>query len=221
VKVTNKENELENENVRLRQLLVQAGLDAAASDVAHRLQRLMLAELHHRVKNTLTMVQAIATQTLRSAATMDAASEAIQYRIGALARTHDLLLEQNWDSAQLDALLSRAVEPFVAMQRFSMEVPKVAIPSSQALSISLVINELATNALKYGALSTPAGRVRLTGLLDVHTRDLSLTWTESGGPPVQAPAERSFGTQLIESAGDTTLQYRPEGIVCELRMPIP
>ena len=126
MKVKNKENELENENVRLRQLLTQAGLDAVASDVAHRLQRLMLAELHHRVKNTLTMVQAIATQTLRSAATMDAASEAIQCRIGALARTHDLLLEQNWDSAQLDALLSRAVEPFVAMQRFSMEVPRVA-----------------------------------------------------------------------------------------------
>jgi two-component sensor histidine kinase len=134
---------------------------------------------------------------------------------------HDLLLDQNWDSAQLDALLSRAVEPFVAMQRFSIEVPKIAIPSSQALSISLVINELATNALKYGALSTPEGRVRLTGRLDAETRDLSLTWSESGGPPVQVPATRSFGTQLIESAGDTTLQYRPEGIVCELRIPIP
>jgi two-component sensor histidine kinase len=89
VKVKNKENELENENVRLRQLLTQAGLDAVAGDVAHRLQKLMLAELHHRVKNTLTMVQAIATQTLRSAATMDAASEAIQWphrRPGAHAR---------------------------------------------------------------------------------------------------------------------------------------
>ena len=217
-----KDSAPEGENARLRTLLRQAGIDAATSDVTQKLQRLLLAEMHHRIKNILAMVQSIATQSLRSAKTLEDAQEAISQRIIALAHTHDILLSNDGVAAPLSVLLAGLTAPFGA-QNFFIDVPAIDFPSSPAISISLVINELCTNAVKYGALSTPNGRVSVAGHLDDATKTLILMWTERGGPAVQQPSHRSFGTQLIEAAipGECRLDFDPDGVVCEMRISIP
>jgi two-component sensor histidine kinase len=189
--------------------------------VAQKLQRLLLAEMHHRIKNMLAMVQSRATQSLRTAKTLEDAREAISDRIVALARTHDILLSSDGDAVQLPALVANMAAPF-GEQNFSIDVPDIQFPSAPAISISLVMNELCTNAVKYGALSTPNGRVCVTGHLD-ETKTLILTWAERGGPPVQPQSHRSFGTQLIETAtpGECRLEFRPDGVVCEMRIELP
>jgi two-component sensor histidine kinase len=221
--VTDEENYLQTENARLRSLLRQAGLDAAAGEVAQNLQKLMLGEMHHRIKNILAMVQSIASQSLRSANTLDEARDAINQRIFALSRTHDILLSSEGDASRLRTLLESASEPFGGSQRFHVDVPDVEITSAAAISISLVLNELCTNAVKYGALSSPSGRVNLTGSFDEATRTLTLVWVESGGPAVPQPTRRSFGTQLIEAAipGESRLEFRPGGLWCEMQVSLP
>jgi two-component sensor histidine kinase len=215
--VSGKERVLESENARLRSLLDQAGVDAAASEVASKLQKLLLAEMHHRIKNLLAMVQAIATQSLRGAKTLDEAREAINNRIVALSRTHDILLSSNSDAARLPALISGVAHPF-GDGAITISVPDVEVAAPQAISISLVLNELCTNAVKYGALSTAAGHVSLVGWLEGDT--LILRWKESGGPVVRAPTEQTFGTQLIESVapGQSQLHFPADGVTWEMRM---
>ena len=219
--MTDKEDVLEGENARLRNLLRQAGVDAAASEVAQKLQQLLLAEMHHRIKNMLAMVQSIATQSLLKAKSLGDAREAISHRIMALSRTHDLLLGNDGESVRLGTLLDAVAEPF-GQQRFAISVPDIAIPSATAISASLVFNELCTNAVKYGALSTPSGGIAVNGEFDRATKVLTVTWSEHGGPPVQQPSQRSFGTQLIEVAlpGECKLEFRPDGVVCEMRLSI-
>jgi two-component sensor histidine kinase len=126
----------------------------------------MLEEPHHRVKNTLAIVQSITSQSLRSSKTPLEAEEAINHRIGALGRTHEILLDHDWDTAQLRELLVGALKPFDTERSFTIEVPEIDIPSPEAVSIALAVNELSTNAVKHGALSTPAGRVSLTARID-------------------------------------------------------
>ena len=131
-------------------LLAQAGIDAKEREAADKLQKLILEEMHHRIKNLLAMVQSIATQSLLKAKSLDDAREAISHRILALSRTHDILLGNDGESARLGALLYAVAEPF-GQQGFAINVPDVAIPSATAISVSLVFNELCTNAVKYGA----------------------------------------------------------------------
>ena len=215
------DSQLENENARLQKLLKQAGLDAAASDVAGKLQTLLIAELHHRVKNLLSMVLSITSQTLRVAPSLDEAREAIQSRIMILSRSFDLLVQGELDAAPLKSVIENAAEPYNETQRIAVSVPHVGVAALPALSIALAINELCTNAVKYGALSRRTGNVDVSGSIDGET--LSLVWSETGGPPVGAPMANSFGTRLISSVipeAVVKIDYQASGLVCRMLIPL-
>lgn len=219
--MTDKEDFLQSENARLRALLEQAGLDAAESDVAHKLQRLLLSEMHHRIKNVLAMVQSIVVQSLRSAPTPADAMEAITYRIAALARTHDIILSTAGEGSPLELLVEDITAPF-GCNRFRINVPSVVIPPKAAVALALTVNELATNAVKYGALSVPGGAVVVAGRRNDGVGELVITWSEHGGPAVHEPTHRNFGTQLILTAlpNEPKLEFRPAGVVCEMHVPV-
>jgi len=153
---------LESESARLRAILKQAGLDAAASDVAHKLQRLLLSEMYHRITNTFAIVQSIVVQSLRSANSPTEASEAITHRISSLARSHDVILSDLGNSPQLKVLLEDMIALFGG-RRFQIDLPAVKISSRGAASLALVINELATNAVKYGSVSVPSDLKKISG----------------------------------------------------------
>jgi two-component sensor histidine kinase len=218
--VTDKEDFLESENARLRALLKQAGLDAEANEVARNLQQLLLAELHHRIRNMLAMVQSIVSQTLRSTPSPSEAAEAIGSRIAALARTHDIILSTAGDDSSLPALVDAITAPF-GKSRFQISIPAVEIGSRTAVGLALALNELATNAVKYGGLSAPAGSVEITGQTDEEAHELVITWVEHGGPAVQASYHPGFGTQLMHTVLPTepVVEFRPTGVWCELRVP--
>jgi two-component sensor histidine kinase len=219
---------LETENINLRRLLEQAGIDAAQHEVTERLQRLLMEELHHRIKNTLATVQAIATQSLQSAESMEQAREAIQNRLFALGRVHDLLLQTGGVGAKLSAIISAAVEPFhtKGSAQFVVQSSDIDVRADAVLPLAMALNELCTNALKYGALSTPNGKITLTTRVDADAGLLGLNWVEQGGPPVRPPTRRGFGLRLIEMSlsrrlhGRSQINFAPTGIICELDVPL-
>jgi two-component sensor histidine kinase len=224
---TREEDALETENTRLRRLLAQAGLDAIEHEVAEKLQRLLLEELHHRVKNTLASVMAIATQTLRNAETLDQGRQAIENRLMALGRAHDLLLQANWTSAGFNDVIGSAIEPFdtEGTGRFVVRGAPIEVGSGAVLPLSMALNELCTNAVKYGALSDARGRVEITSAIDESGQRFRVTWEEMNGPAVRKPARRSFGTRLIESIagqlqGKVAMRFEPSGAVCEFDIPL-
>lgn len=225
---SDEELRLEIENLDLRRLLAQAGIDAAEHRVAERLQRVLLTELHHRVKNTLASVMAITSQSLRNAESLDHAREAISNRLLALGRVHDLLLEVNWKSAPLAEIVGTAIEPYMLGdgRRFVVQSTDIDVSPTAVLPLAMVLNELATNALKYGALSLPAGRVEIAASIDAPREQFRLTWSESGGPIVQAPRRRGFGSRLIEHSfvtqlrGKSELVFDPSGVICVLNIPV-
>src|SRR5277367_4453255 len=220
---------LEAENVSLRllltqaevdarTLLAQAGIDAREREAADKLQKLILEELHHRIKNTLATVSAIATQSLRNASSTQHAQHAIEGRLLALGRAHDLLLQARWSSANLRTIVRGAIEAFdnPDVAKFSIDGPDVQMASGAVIAIAMTLNELCTNTTKFGALSVPAGRVDIAWMLDPKTQRLHLKWTERNGPEVRAPDNRSFGTRLVETLGkqlkgDVRLTYEPSG----------
>lgn len=199
-----------------------ASRDLTEMKAAEAMQRLMVNELNHRVKNSLAIVQSIASQTLRGATDLQAAREALESRIGSLARAHDLLTDRSWSGADLAAVVARALEPFEA-SRLEVSGPTVDVPPRHALALSMALHELATNAAKYGALSNAAGRVQVRWTVD-GTGMLRLEWLESGGPPVLPPQRRGFGSRLLkdglmrELAGETRLDYAPTGLRCEIEV---
>jgi two-component sensor histidine kinase len=208
-------------------LLAQAGITASENEAARQLQRLLLEELHHRVKNTLATVIAITSQSLRSADTLEAGRAAIESRLFALGRAHDLLLQANWTKAQLRDIIRAAVQPFddPEMSRFSIEEPSVEIDASAVLPLTMSLNELCTNAVKYGALSVPAGRIAIVVSADEKTDRFKFSWTESDGPMVQKSKRPSFGTRLINGLaeqlhGKARLTYEPQGVRYELDTPL-
>lgn len=231
-----KETALEAEIAGLRDLLTQAGLDAARLlaqagidateyEAAKRLQRLLLEELHHRVKNTLATVIAITSQSLRTAETLEKGQAAVESRLVALGRAHDLLLQANWARAKLADIVRAAVEPFDSgdVRRFVIQDSQIEIGAGAVLPITMSLNELCTNAVKYGALSNAAGRIEIKATADNKT--LTLTWTETAGPLVRQPTRRSFGSRLIarlaeQLHGDARLKYEPTGLVYQLDAPL-
>jgi two-component sensor histidine kinase len=209
---------LEAENNRLHRLLKQAGLDAAASDVTDRLQKALIAELHHRIKNLLAMVLSITTQTLKGSRSLAEAQEAVRSRIMALSRSHDLLIGSE-EAAPLRALIENAVAPFDEDRRFAISVPDIAVAAPTALSLSLMLNELCTNAATYGSLSQAAGGVEIRATTDADT--LTMVWTEVNGPPVEKPQALGFGTSMIKAAipdAVVRLDFRRSGLVCRMRV---
>jgi two-component sensor histidine kinase len=236
---TLKEDVLETENSALRELLEQARLDASRllaqagintreRDAAERLQRLLLEELHHRVKNTLATVIAIASQSLRNATDLEQARESISHRLIALGRAHDLLLQSKWTSTSLPAVMRAAIEPFDTPngERFVVQGVEINVAPAAVLALSIALNELCTNAAKHGALSNSEGHVEITSLLDEDAQRFKLIWEEKGGPIVKEPTRRSFGTRLIENSlpqllhGDARLRFEPSGVICEFDFPL-
>src|SRR6202165_5774397 len=171
-----------------RGLLAQAGIDAREREASDRLQKLILEELHHRIKNTLATVGAIASQSLRDVQGAEHAQHAIAGRLLALGRAHDLLLQARWTSADLGHIARSATEAFdnPDVPKFSIAGPDIRVTSGAVIAIAMTLNELCTNTTKFGALSVPAGRVDIEWTLDP-TRHLHLKWTERNGPPVLAP----------------------------------
>ena len=218
---------LEAENLDLRRLLAQAGLHAAEQDVAQNLQRIMVEELHHRVKNILATVQAITSQSLRAAHTIEEGRHAIESRLQALGRVHDLLLRTNWSKAKLEAILRAGIEPFITPDapQIAMRSADIDVAPAAALPLAMVLNELCTNAVKYGALSRPTGRVDIDATVTANTTFV-LAWAETGGPIVLEPTRRSFGSKLIEHAfvaqlqGKANLAFNPSGVRYELEVPL-
>ena len=225
---TEDEVRLEVENVDLRRLLAQAGVDAAEQKVLDQLQRLVLEELHHRVKNTLATVMAITSQSLRTAKSLEDGRQAIEHRLMALGRVHDLLLQTNWTSARLAAIVKAATDPFDRESggRFIVQSSNIDVSPGAVLPLAMVLNELCTNAVKYGALSNATGRVEITATVDESQNVFRLRWVESGGPTVAMPTHRSFGSRLIEHSfvrqlnGEAELKFEPSGVVCVLDIPL-
>jgi two-component sensor histidine kinase len=208
-------------------LLEQAGIDAKEREAADKLQKLILEELHHRIKNTLATVSAIASQSLRNVPGAEQAQHAIEGRLLALGRAHDLLLQARWTSADLRQIVRGAIEAFdnPDVPKFSIAGPDIRMTSGAVIAIAMTLNELCTNTTKFGALSAPTGRVDIAWTLDPKTQRLNLTWTESNGPAVRPPDQRSFGTRLIETLGkqlkgDVQLSYEPGGFVYALDVPL-
>jgi two-component sensor histidine kinase len=214
---------LEQAGIDARVLLTQAGIDAEQRETADRLQKLILEELHHRIKNTLATVSAIASQSLRTATSIEHGQHAIESRLLALGRAHDLLLQARWSSADLAHIVRGATAPYDSEGegKFSIQGPDLRIVSGAVIALAMTLNELCTNATKFGALSWPTGRIEITWTLDDGNQRLRLTWSEKGGPAVHAPSRQSFGTRLIETLGrqlkgEVEMAYDLKGFVYAL-----
>jgi len=192
--------------------------------------RVLHRELGHRLKNVLTLAQAIATQTLRNAPSIEQARNTLMARLVTMGRAQDVLIAGTVAGADILTVLSAALESHGGSQsnRFRLHGPGVRLNSSAALSLALVVHELATNALKYGALSVPQGNIKL--MWDLRTNDrvpcLEMRWSEHAGPPVVVPNRRGFGSRLIARGlagnvdGKVRLDYAPTGLVCTLTTPL-
>ncbi len=218
---------LEQAGIDANTLLVQAGIDAKEREAADKLQKLILGELHHRIKNTLATVSAIASQSFRAAANIEHGQKAMEGRLLALGRAHDLLMQVSWASASLTHTFSSATEPYdgQGVRRFHFNGPDIRITSGAVIALAMTFNELCTNTTKFGALSLPAGRVDIAWSIDEPTRRLHLTWTERNGPAVKPPTRRSFGTRMMEALGQqlngqVRLAYEPAGFVYTLDVPL-
>ncbi|UPT87267.1 sensor histidine kinase [Bradyrhizobium barranii subsp. apii] len=204
--------------INTKSLLAKAGIDARERAASDKLQKLILEELHHRIKNTLATVAAIVSQSLRDLHGAEHAQQAIEGRLLALGRAHDLLLQARWSSADLGTVVRSAIEAFdnPDERKFSISGPDIRMTSGAVIAIAMTLNELCTNTTKFGALSVPEGHVDLAWMVDQQTQRLHLTWIEKNGPVVQPPAKRSFGTRLIETLGkqlqgDVQLTYASTG----------
>ena len=192
-------------------------------------QRLLTHELEHRIKNILSMVGAIASQTFRNT-DIETARAAFSLRLKALAKAHDILNKTRWTKASIEQVVESTVAAFPPEQ-IAISGASVAINPKMALSLALAVNELATNAFKYGALSTQEGRVEISWTLDTDPIDpnaaLIWRWREQGGPSVETPSRRGFGSLFVERVlstdfgGRVRIEYRPEGVLCVLESPIP
>ena len=195
--------------------------------------KMLIDELNHRVKNTLSTVQSIVTQALRRPAGPAAIQESIESRILALSRSHDLLTSAKWEGAGLHDLVDIALHPFEAVaggaERFTITGDNVHVPSKTVLSLAIALHELATNAVKYGAFSNDAGKIEIDWRVSERPRGnrLVLRWRERDGPPVAPPTRRGFGSWVLERGlahelgGVVTLDYHEQGVACTIDIPAP
>jgi PAS domain S-box-containing protein len=199
--------------------------DITAEKAAEAQRWLLLAEMNHRVKNSLTAVMGIARQTLRDEATDAAAWQSFEARIMAMARANDMLAGDRWAGADIASVVAEALGAHGAVNegRIRITGPAVDISAYAVVSLSLALHELGTNAAKYGALSLPQGRVDIGWQLvdGPEGRMLAVDWRESDGPLVQVPLHRGFGTRLIERAFASNgqrarIMFRPKGVQCQL-----
>jgi PAS domain S-box-containing protein len=205
--------------------------DETASKLADEQRVLLLNELNHRIKNTLATVQSIADQTMRAGNVDLATRRNLTDRLMALAKAHDILVEESWAGADLRNVVEQALAPHQRpeSEAFHLDGPPIRLSPQQALALSLTLHELATNALKYGALSVTAGRIYVAwnvALDGKGRRYMNLLWEERGGPPVRKPEQPGFGTRLIsrsfsrESGGKANIDFRREGLRCVIELPL-
>lgn len=184
----------------------------------------LVSELAHRNRNALFVIMAIVSQSARTANSAAEAEQTINARLQALLRAQEVILQADGAPACLRVLLPRALEPFDLARITIAPGPEVPVESDVAVGLGLLFHELATNALKYGALSQPQGRVRIEWSLEAGLA--RLLWREIGGPPVAEPAKNGFGSRLLETAlapqgGKAERRFEPDGLVCELLIPGP
>jgi two-component sensor histidine kinase len=188
----------------------------------------LMREISHRSKNLLSVVQAIASQTGRAAGTIDEFQVRFSRRLQGLAASHDLLVHQNWEGATLSDLVRGQVAPFVEAGNTRLDVagPDVFLRPEAAEALGLALHELATNAVKYGSLSAPTGRVAVCWVLENMGTTLRLSWVERGGPPVTAPAHKGFGHVVFERiitrslGGKVAMDFAPDGLIWDLTIPM-
>ena len=198
--------------------------DVTEVRAAERRQYLLINELNHRVKNALATVQSLVRQTLREHHAPPELATAIEGRIFALAAAHDVLTRQRWVGAELGALATEATKPYSEGDAFSFSGPTLTITPKTAIALSMALHELATNAIKYGALSSPTGRVSISWGCVGDT--IKLEWRESGGPPVTPPGRAGFGSRLLgrvlqaELGGPAEVDYAPTGLIARIRAPM-
>ncbi|WP_342167401.1 PAS domain S-box protein [Methylobacterium sp. SD21] len=187
-------------------------------------QAILNGEVSHRLKNTLAMVQGIAGQTLRSVPDQ-APIKAFTARLIALSRAHDVLMQDSWAAAPIRSVIDQVLALQTALDRFTIEGPNLSLAPQATLSLSLLLHELTTNAIKYGALSVESGSVHVAWRIEEDAEaTVVLSWCEHGGPPATAPARRGFGARLIQSGlvgtRDTHLDYSPMGLNAKFRAPM-
>lgn len=215
---------LEQAGIDAKALLIQSGIEAEERHAAETLQTLIHAELHHRIKNMLATVGAITDQSLRTATSMTHARSAIDGRLAALARAHDLLTRSSWENATIDSTVRSAIEPFdQGGGRFVISGEDLRITSSSVIAFAMTLTELCTNTTKFGALSLPGGQVSLSWRIEGDR--IRLDWVETGGPAVTPPTRKGFGTRMITSLGQqlkgqVALDYRPDGFAYRLDVPV-
>jgi PAS domain S-box-containing protein len=211
---------------------VGVATDITAHHEAEQRERLLTRELDHRAKNLLSVVQSVVTLT--RAGTAPEFKQAVEGRIHALGRAHSMLAASRWEGADLHRIVSEELAPYASggPDRVLVEGPPLVLRPTTAQSLALVMHELATNAAKYGALSTDGGRLEVSwdvGSTPAGTSALDVTWTERGGPPVSPRTERSrsgFGTRLLRGSierqlgGSLDLAWPPEGLVARIQIPL-
>ena len=202
----------------------------------HRLEQarceMLIGELNHRVKNTLSTVQSIAVQALRTSTDPTVVRESIEARLFALSRSHDLLTRVEWQHAGLLDLVRTTLEPFMQdgrAERVSISGENVPLPPKTILALGIAFHELATNAVKFGAFTNEAGAILIDWKIDPHAdgNRLAIRWREKDGPRVVPPVRRGFGSQVIERGlphelhGTVHIDYRADGVVCTIDIPAP
>lgn len=202
-------------------LFIQPLTDGDAAKNAKNLQNLLLLELQHRLKNMLTMVMAITSQSLRTAETLEQGRIAVEQRLLALGRANDLLLQADWSTSTLFDVVRTAIGPFDdhAETRFFVQDSALEVSPEVILPLVLSLNELCTNAVKYGALSNNSGRIAIKWTTDDGV--LCFSWSETGGPVVHKPSRKGFGTRMIDRLatqmhGSVRKEYDPSGLIYKL-----
>ncbi len=191
-------------------------------------RKLLIRELHHRIKNNLAIVQALVSQSLKGLAGGEEAVAKLIGRLRALADAHEAVARDDWQSASLTSVVEQALAPFRGEGRdhIAIEGPDLTIAARPAVALALGLHELATNASKYGALAVDGGRASLTWRVDPLRQTLVMLWQEQGGPPVRAPAQKGFGSRLIERwvsadlAAAVAIEFLPQGVRCRIEAPL-
>jgi two-component system CheB/CheR fusion protein len=221
------ESEMELAVLDGRRLVLESTRDITERKNWERRQELMVGELSHRVRNTLAVVQSLAAQTVRGASSPQEFVDRFNGRLAALANAHQLLVDP-WKGADVAALARDQLAPYLEGKAaaVAIEGPSVGLEVDTAVPLSLVLHELATNAAKYGALSSPGGHVQLAWNLERRgdLRWVVLNWRETDGPPVKKPAKSGFGSRLIERSlpnGKVRREFQPEGVTCVIEIPLP
>ncbi|HEY4172573.1 MAG TPA: CheR family methyltransferase [Rhodopila sp.] len=205
-------------------------VDVSSIVQAEEHQRLLVDELNHRVKNMLTVVISLAQQTLRRSTSLEAFSDTFMGRVRALTVSYTLLSDQKWLGVPLREVLAEETKPYMAAGQTNIVMggPDLHLSPTGALSLGMVMHELVTNSMKYGALSVPSGRATISWRLedDGQASELLLEWIESGGPPVAPPTRRGFGMTLIERSfqhelsGSANIDFDVTGVKAILRAPV-